>query len=36
MQKKLNMDFTFNKVDNVDFDIQKLISEYALDSTSWK
>ena len=33
-KKTLNMDFTFNKLDNVDFDIQKVISEYALDSTS--
>ena len=30
-QKILNMDFTFNKLDNVDFDIQEIISQHALD-----
>ncbi len=35
-QKILNMDFTFNKLDNVDFDLKNVVSQYALDASSSK
>ena len=35
-KKKLNMNFRFNKFDNVDFDISNIISQYALDFSCFK
>ena len=29
-KKTLNMDFVFNKLDNVDFDLQQLLAEHAI------
>ena len=35
-QKSLDMDFVFNKFDNVDFDLQNVISEYASDASAFE
>ena len=35
-QKSLDMNFVFNKFDNVDFDLQKVVSEYASNPSVFK
>ena len=32
-QKILNMNFTFNKLDNVDFDLENVVSQHTLDTS---
>lgn len=35
-QKSLNMNFVFNKFDNVDFDLQNMVSEYVSDASAFE